>query len=186
MRFLILLALLLNSVDIWAADPSAAKSIAGWPGVKYTKVVGYYFQPAAEVAGEFSTIDAKGFHPEVLAKYQVQEKTLQPAQIGRFLRASFASKIQFGRAACYAPHHAFVFYNEAGEPVAACEFCLSCKGFVTWPREKDNRERDGGSARNYVELALLSAELGLKLGELERPLKKVISDMREELRAYNR
>lgn len=169
------------TTPVIAGEHVRGKSVAGWPGVKYAKVVGYYFVP--ELDGKFSTIDENGLRVDDLAKYKLQEQALQPRQIDHLLQAGFASKVHFPRAACYAPHHVFVFYNQAGQPVAACEFCLSCKGFATWPDEKPPRQPNDQRARNYVALALLCGELGLKLDPTGPPLKKVVNQMREELRA---
>jgi hypothetical protein len=134
-----------------------------WPYVEYTKVVAYYFPKAGR--GDDSTVmdpQTGGLDEAELQRVKQQEKTLNSGQIARLLRAGFASKVFFNRAACYDAHHVVVFYDRHGKAVAACEFCLECKAFTEWPVNQAISHQYNQQV-DFVELAKLCAELGLKL-----------------------
>lgn len=113
------------AISSHAAERVTGESVGGWPGVKYARMVGYYFVP--ELDGKFSSIGDNGLNVEALTKYKQQEQALQPGQIDRLLQASFASKVRFAQAACYAPHHVFVFYNEAACRLPRVSFASRAK-----------------------------------------------------------
>ena len=147
-----------------AADSRASGSVKHWPYVEYARVVGYYFvdgRPRDTLSVMKNGGD--GLDEEELRKWKQQEKTLTASQTTRFLQASFESKFRFSQAACYDPHHVFVFYNAQGKVVAACEVCLSCKAFIEWPAN-ESVVHEHSRPVDYLVLAKLCSELGLKLG----------------------
>jgi len=60
-------------------------------------------------------------------------------------------------AACYDPHHVFLFYSGEGTIVAAVEVCFSCTGICTMPGISEAR----WYRHDFAALARLTDELGL-------------------------
>jgi hypothetical protein len=91
----------------------------------------------------------------------VQDPTgvkLSPEQAQRLVRAITVSQPVGPRTPCYAPHHAFVFYDAQGTVVAWFEMCFGCNQQAAYP----------GVIPEYVDrqaLWDLTGELGLPTGK---------------------
>lgn len=112
-------------------QPIPEKRPKGFPGVEFAEVRGFAMElhvvgrpvcnlPLDEDGTLCETVEAPGV---VLSAAQV-EKLLallqQPATFG-------------GGAKCYEPHHAFVFYDKAGTPVAEIGICFLCQMATSRP-----------------------------------------------------
>ena len=155
--FIAFLALSINGQDARAGDE--------WPGVKFESVRAYAW-PAAQDLEQVvqpnltlspGMVDPRG---QALTERQVQK-----------LIAAVTRKRPEGRqslVSCFQPHHAFVFYDAAGRPVAFVELCLRYHGCRMSP---DLPEREP----HFGDLASLCKELGLAL-----PKDFVLEDYRRE------
>lgn len=82
---------------------------------------------------------------------------LNAKQVSRLLKAESRRFQPRGRAGCYLPHNAFVFYDAEKKPVAFLEICFDCIGARAIPE-------DPGFDPDYYALAVLCTELKLPLG----------------------
>ena len=118
---------------------------ASWQVVEYAVVRGYLYFPGGdeitEAAEEEILRDGK-LHPAVMNKEGVK---LSPEQVKRLLDAVRPSKTSRKGVGCYFPHHGFVFYDQAGKPVAELSPCFLCgvgraepgnKSLTTWRFEE--------------------------------------------------
>jgi hypothetical protein len=154
------LAIVVSLARILGAEAPASKGGISWPGVKYDKVVAYYFTAKPE-AHEFSVMSERGLLEPELAAHKAKEKKMSPAEVDRLLKAtfSFAPEYRWPKSACYNPHHVFVFYDKGGKAVAAYEICLECLGCIFWPEPKEKIE-----AVDYIGISKLLGGLGLGPG----------------------
>jgi hypothetical protein len=113
------------------------------------------------------TVDAA-----LLERQVVKSAQLSPEQI-RKLTIAINAKQATSPAACYDPHHIFVFYSDTGVIVAAVEFCFSCTGVSASPDIAEPR----WYRHDFIALAKLTEELGLWLEH--RTVKEWIA-LREE------
>lgn len=124
-----------------------------WPGEAFSNVRAYCYDYTAEKEGSFF-VNGR-MHKGVMNPAGV---LLSTDQASRLLAALTVSQAKQERTPCYRPHHAFVFYNLAGKPVAVFEMCFGCNRWVETP--------DGlPEYINYAGLWNLCRELGLPLGE---------------------
>ncbi|CAN5885270.1 hypothetical protein BH11VER1_BH11VER1_05990 [soil metagenome] len=137
---------------VFAPASPAPGTRVSWPNVAYTEVRGYCYDYTAEKKSSFF-IDGR-MHAGVKDAAGVK---LSPGQVKRLLTALTVSHDKQKRTACYKPHHAFVFYDAKGKPVAVFEMCFGCNKFVATP---------GGVPEyiDYIDLANLTQELGLPFG----------------------
>ncbi len=147
----------LLSAQLFAADTSARiQRVDGWPSTNYSHVVGYSFDTGR--AEPDSLVRTGKLDETRLKQFKQKEVSLTPTQIGRLLSATFGSRKRLAPAACYSPHHIFVFYDKNAKPVAAIEICFGCDNLRAMP-SKDNEFH-----HDFADLARLSVELGLGLG----------------------
>jgi hypothetical protein len=141
-----------------------AKSANGWPGAPYSRVVGYAFvrDPDTKWA-EFTLLSNGKLDEALLKKVKTKEVVLNAEQTQRLLKATFGYDRPTRGAACYEPHHIFVFYDPNSRPVSAIEVCFSCR----WIQSTPFKEVKGN---DYATLAKLSWELGLGLGSPKNTL----------------
>lgn len=142
----VLLLLLLSTVSLFANAP--------WPGVNYTEVRAFAWDPGATKSELLIRADMT-FEEGVINK----DGALLNAQQVKPLLAAQARRITSGLVAgCYTPHNAFVFYNAEKKPVAFLEVCFDCLGVRPNPA-------DDGCEPDYVALATICAELKLSFGK---------------------
>jgi hypothetical protein len=144
-------------------EPGTATS---WPGVSYSYVKAYCYD---YTDGPVSFMTNGQMHPAVMDPNGVQ---LTSSQVQRLLKAATISQPKGRRTPCYAPHHAFVFYNAAGKSVAVFEMCFGCNSQQFYPA--------GGP--EYVDreaLWQLTGELGLPLGKGDLFYRRAVRDYRK-------
>jgi hypothetical protein len=136
------------------AGPSPAPGTrVNWPGMKFDEVRAYCYDYTAEHTPTFLNLQTGHMHSGVMDPRGVK---LSKTQIGRLMDGITISQPKGSRTACYAPHHAFVFFNK-GKPVAVFEMCFGCNRQVSYP----------SGTPEYVDRAglyQLTGELGLPLG----------------------
>lgn len=138
-----------------AATPRpAGHQVHGWPGKEYDRVVGYQFFNPHGPFREDSPVLGDEVRGEQLTKVKRKEVVLKPDQTTRLLKSALFSSDNGAPAACYYPHHIFVFYK-GDAAVAAIEVCFHCNGKKTWP------PAENAVGTDYPALATLSGELGL-------------------------
>ena len=164
LRSISLLAIVTSVV--LAADSPRAPSKSDWPKTEFTKVVGYRFKiPSDDAKGTeavpsgFSLLNKTGLDTKQLETLTAKSTELTKPQIAKLLKATFNPSHYASPAACYDPHHIFVFYSDTGATVAAIEICFSCTGIATTPGKKKSQ----WYRHDFIALARLTDELGLWL-----------------------
>lgn len=101
-----------------------------WPPVTYKSVRAFVYDCEAE-HNNMSFFKKDGtMHQGVLNAPGVE---LSPAQVKRLLSA-VSTEVPPGKyKPCYVPHHAFVFYDAGGRPVAHLEVCFTCRRTIATP-----------------------------------------------------
>jgi len=120
-------------------------------------VVAYFLGEATDAEKRPIAKDSSSYHPEdgedgteyvpygviefgskldiaALAGLSRERARLSDAQRETLLKAVFDPHEEALIRECYNPHHIFVFYDRAGQPVGAIEVCLSCRGVDCLPR----------------------------------------------------
>lgn len=92
-----------------------------WPGRIFASVKAFVYDCDADKSVSFFQADGRQ-HQGVIGS----GVTLNPAQVRRLLGTLTLATPRQHRTACYVPHHAFVFYDSAGQPVAHAEVCFNC------------------------------------------------------------
>ncbi len=136
-----------------------------WPPEGIARVVGYRYEIPRGAYNAFLLRDDgdernSRLHHAELARLTRASKELTPAQVERLLAASFSEDGVGVGAACYQPHHIFVFHAPDGSIAQAIEVCFECYGIQAAPIPAG----DPPSA-DFKALALLCDELGLWEGE---------------------
>ncbi len=159
LRLLLLAAITLTlpSCEHYAhrfAGPHPAPGTAvNWPGMKFDEVRAYCYDYTLEHSATFLDLSSGRMHKGVMDPRGVK---LSPDQVRRLMPMITVSQPKGPRTACYAPHHAFVFFS-AGKPVAVFEMCFGCNRQRSFPEgTPEYVDREG--------LWNLTRELGLPLG----------------------
>jgi len=139
--------------SVWAPPSPPVGQRVDWPGTPFSEVRAFCYDHTAEPASSFF-VDGR-MHRGVADPAGV---ALSPSQVERLLTTLTTSHDRQERTPCYRPHHAFVFYSAAGQPVALFEMCFGCNRFVATPPGLP--EYIG-----YDALYQLASELGLPLGK---------------------
>ena len=137
----------------FASASPAPGTVVNWPGVAYKEVRAYCYDYTAESSPSFF-INGR-MHKGVMDPKGVK---LTDAQVKRLLPLLTTSQPRGARTPCYAPHHAFVFYDKAGKVAAYFEMCFGCN---------QQRSHPGGTPE-YIDREALwkfTSELGLPLGK---------------------
>lgn len=160
------------------ADNAGLSHKASWPAKDYAKVVGYRFKISSDDAkgpapSGFSLLTKAGLDAKQLANLTIKSAELSPAQVVRLEKVTFSTTHRTEPAACYDPHHIFVFYAKDGTVTNAIEVCFSCTGVGTIPAAKEQQ----WYRHDFVALAYLADELGLWL---ENRTAKVYEELQKE------
>jgi hypothetical protein len=137
-----------------------------WPPTSYAYVKAFCYDYKAGPSATF--LENGKMHPGVMDSQGVR---LSTNQVQRLLDAATISQAKSTRTPCYAPHHAFVFYNARGEDVAVFEMCFGCNSQRFYPA-------GGPEYVNRAALWELTAELGLPLGTSNDFYTKAVRDYR--------
>lgn len=97
-------------------------------------------------------IDRRHLNIAGLTSWTKSQKLLSLDQLKELTKATFEAKVYHPPMDCYAPHHAFIFYDITGIPVACIEVCFTCNAVKVaenlfdpkpWPKDKNQeQERD--------------------------------------------
>src|SRR4051812_21385577 len=98
-----ILLLLFSVVSAFAAEP--------WPGVSYARVVGYTFLNEYPKDDVFTLLRNAKLNAAQLKEFKTAEVALSTTQATRLITAASTSQVRTPGAACYDPHHIFVFYD---------------------------------------------------------------------------
>lgn len=119
------------------AIPPAAFSAAS---LKAAKVVAYRFAlpgdgvPGAVMESGYSLITKDGaLDVTALERLKVKEATLNADQVARLVDAVYGDHEKTGAAACYDPHHIFLFHDRSGALFHAVEMCFACTNLHAQP-----------------------------------------------------
>lgn len=125
-----------EEVEAPAAIKESDISIAS---LKASKVIVYRFsqrgdedpkvliEPASMITGEGS-LDLQS-----LKTLKRAEATLTPEQVGRLVDAVYGSNEKTESAACYEPHHIFLFYDNSDALINVVEVCFECTNLSAYP-----------------------------------------------------
>lgn len=171
----LLFPLLVSAISL-LADGSAQP--ATWPAKDYAKVVGYRFKiPSDDAKGPvpsgFSLLTKDGLDSKQLASLTIKSAELSPAQVVKLEKAAFSATHRTEPAACYDPHHIFIFYAKDGTVTNVIEVCFSCTGVATIPSTTEKQ----WYRHDFVALAYLADELGLWL---ENRTAKAYEELQKE------
>lgn len=85
------------------------------------------------------------------------EAILKPDQVSRLVDAVYGSHEKTGPAACYDPHHIFLFYDTADVLIHVVEVCFSCTNLNSQPQIEESQ----WGRHDFRELARLCDEVGI-------------------------
>ncbi len=162
MMRLVLSLLLGLPVLTWAEESPVIEGNPGWQHKEVARVVGYRFRLPSDGSTEpvksgFTLLRGAALDTKTLAELSVKSVELTEPQVKRLLNASFCMDKRMSPAACYDPHHIFVFYSVDGKPLNAIEVCFSCTGVAMLPNAGEPYWR----RHDFAALARLTDELGL-------------------------
>ena len=152
-RFVMTLVLGLLSSVVGAA--LEAGKPAHWPEKPYDTVIGYQFANPWGIGGllpEKGTIEL-----DDLRWLQARSVKLEKPHVDFLLKNTFASENKSPTAACYEPHHVFVFYAK-GVAVAAVELCFLCNQAYCWPDAKTAKTVNFPALRHLCTLLKLGTK----------------------------
>jgi hypothetical protein len=119
-----------------------------WPGVEYAYVRGYLFR--GDFPGE----------TDILVDGQINRTVekivpVSPKQVTRLTSAFRKEEENEAISMCYEPHHAFIFFDTVGQPVARMNVCFECS-FV-----ECNPDPPTGKTWNIAALLPICRSIGL-------------------------
>ncbi len=146
------------------APISIQESSISKSSLKAARVVAYRFALPVEGSAElpresgFSLINRDGsFDLAALKHLQLAEATLMPDQVSRLVDAVYDSHDVTGAAACYDPHHIFLFYDTNDVLINVVEVCFGCTNLHAQPQI----EKPQWCRHDFRELARICEEAGI-------------------------
>ncbi|NUO48693.1 MAG: hypothetical protein HOV80_07540 [Polyangiaceae bacterium] len=154
-------------------QPIPAKRPKGFPGVPFAEVRAFAFDLENGARPICSgPLDEDGTLCSTVARPGVKLS----AEQAKKLVALVQQKSSFGGGSkCFLPHHGFVFYDEAGVPVADISVCFMCEMATSTPSIPAARPSgEGGgsvgiSEKGVTALRALCNELGLPKCDAKKP-----------------
>ncbi|MEZ0275043.1 MAG: hypothetical protein ACAH88_09070 [Roseimicrobium sp.] len=112
-----------------------------------------------KVIAEFSFLSGRKVDLTRLEELAVKKVELTPTQIDTLIQALYGKNKKMSPAACYEPHHLFLFYDVSGGLINTVELCFSCTSVSAFPGipEKQWYRHD------FRKLAKLCEECGIGL-----------------------
>ena len=109
----------------------------------------------------FSLLRPDGFlDTALLEEIKVKEAILSRDQIARLKTAVYEETEVFSAAACYDPHHIFIFYDGEDQIVNVVEVCFSCTSLQAFPELGESQWR----RHDFRALLTLCEEIGILSG----------------------
>ena len=149
-----------------------AKRKGGFPGVAFTEVRAFAFDLGVDGPPTCGLpLDPDGTLCKTVDKPGV---VLSDAQT-KLLLGMLAKKSTWGSgSSCFLPHHGFVFYDEAGTPVAELSVCFMCQMMVAVPsipkaKRVEGDDTYGLNEKSTAQLRALCNELGLPKCDAKNP-----------------
>jgi hypothetical protein len=105
----------------------------------------------------FSLFTDGGLDLATLEELKIAEATLTSGQVLRLVDAVYGRHKKFGPAACYTPHHLFLFHDSAGRLIQAIEVCFGCINLHAQPDVGEPQ----WARHDFRELARLCDEIGI-------------------------
>lgn len=152
------------------ASSTTRKSIAipeaNFEGVslKSARVVGYRFalpgddNQGAVMESGFSLITRDGaLDIAALEDLEVKQAILTPDQVTRLVDAVYGVHEETGAAACYDPHHIFLFYDSSDTLFHVIEVCFGCTNLHAQPKIAESQRW----RHDFRELARICEETGI-------------------------
>ena len=93
-----------------------------WPPARFASVRAFVYDCDADKSVSFFQKDGS-LHRGII---NGPGALLSGTQVQRLMPALTTETVRKHRTACYIPHHAMVFYDAAGRPVAHSEICFTC------------------------------------------------------------
>lgn len=166
-------------------QPAAIKESEITPAnLKKARVVAYRFalpgdgESELPVESGFSLIDRNGrVDLATLDKLKQAKATLPPGQVHRLVDAVYGRNEKTGAAACYDPHHIFLFYDDSDSLINVVEICFSCTNLHAEPQIEELQ----WWRHDFRELARICDEVGIGMasGSAEDMIR--LWDERDEL-----
>jgi hypothetical protein len=111
-----------------------------------------------------------------LQELTVKKAELTPAQVDKLIQCLYGKNEKMFSAACYFPHHLFVFYDASGNVINTVELCFSCTGVAASP----DMPKKQWYLHDFRGLARLCDECGIGLGTKTAEEYVRVLDRREE------
>lgn len=130
--------------------------------LKASRVVAYRFSSPEDggqpVEPGFSLVSREGvLNRAALELLKKKEVTLTTDQVGKLVDVVYGPNELESGAACYDPHHIFLFYGEAGRLLNTVEGCFSCVNIGCFPELPESQWRH----HDFRRLARLCDEVGI-------------------------
>jgi hypothetical protein len=135
----------MTAVSILLLLTSCVLAAASWPGRSYVEVRGYTYNSKSGLAAKDSNSPSQDIIRKGKLSSTVTNKAgalLSPAQVERLIQAITGEHAKHFSARCFKPHHAFVFYDTAGKPVAWVEVCFECQNLEMSPHDPGHSYED--------------------------------------------
>lgn len=152
--------------------PIPAKRKKGFPGIAFAEVRAYAFDLRVS---ERPVCDGPLDDDGSLCSTVAQPTAVLSETQTKTLLGLLAKRDTWGSgAACWLPHHGFVFYDAAGVPVAEISVCFMCGMLSASPAIPNAKHADEGSGYGVSEEAIvklrgLCNELGLPKCDAKQP-----------------
>jgi hypothetical protein len=105
-----------------------------WPTNSYVEVKAYVFNLESHMDVQF--LNGTNLSADVFNK---EGSHLNQTQVKELLKAITGKHTEHMVAACYNTHHAFVFFDSNGKPIASFEICFECSNYLWQPQQNSNK-----------------------------------------------
>jgi hypothetical protein len=171
------------TVEVLAETVPILSSVPSMADLKAARVVAYRFATPNDGPADlpmesgFSLITDGGLDLATLEKLKIAEATLTSGQVLRLVDAVYGPHKKFGPAACYTPHHLFLFHDSADTLIQAIEVCFGCINLHAQPDVGEPQ----WARHDFRELARLCDEIGIGVGSGTAEEQIRIWDERDKL-----
>ena len=163
-------------------EPQLSNVVEGtWPPRNWKRVVAYRFRIPGEerlepVKSGFTLLRDSQVNLDQLRTLSMKSVELTPKQTSKLLASTFSDQ-RDEPAACYDPHHLFLFYDESDNITNAIEICFGCTGIRTLPTLKEEQRY----RHDFRALARLCDEIGIDLeNRSAEEYSRILDDCDEE------